>query len=95
VISDVWPEEPLPTEDIEVSRRDRRLQRRMRAKVDRARQEEPNVTCPGCGATGDGLARFYFESPPWTWEHQCGRAGVVVWCDTCERQVDFLLELIN
>jgi hypothetical protein len=86
-------EQELPLEDLRASRADRRLQARERGTVDRTRETEC-VSCPACG-DDSALAWFYFVSPPWTWQHLCGRAGVVAFCDRCERQVRFFLHVMN
>lgn len=51
--------------------------------------------CPECGTPPAFLTWFYFESPPWTWEKLCGRAGWMTLCEWCERQVDFFIEVMN
>jgi hypothetical protein len=38
---------------------------------------------------------FYFESPAWTWENLCGRAGWLVVAKEPPRQVAFFLEIMN
>jgi len=82
-----------PWEDVEASRNDERLQRQhpmteaKRLYLDRAKP------CPQCGCVADGLAWFYFESPPETWEGLCGCEGWITVCDRCHRQVDFFAEL--
>ena len=53
------------------------------------------MACPSCGAPATAHAWFYFESPAWTWDHSCGRAGWMTVCDPCHRQVNFFLELLN
>ena len=53
------------------------------------------MACPDCGAAPAGQAWFYFESPAWTWDHLCGRAGWMTVCDPCHRQVNFFLEILN
>ena len=79
----------LPRGDVEASRADKRLQRgkAVRESVEWVRGEAGEVACPDCGSTE--LAWFAFESPPWTWQHLCGSAGVIAWCDACDRQVGY------
>ena len=52
------------------------------------------MLCPDCGS-GSNLSWFYFVSPSWTWEHLCGRAGVIAYCDEHEREVAFFLDRMN
>jgi len=51
--------------------------------------------CPKCDRPPTELAWVYYSSPPVTWEHLCGRAGWITLCDHCERQVDFILTVMN
>ena len=51
--------------------------------------------CPGCNTPAADLAWIWFESPEWTWERLCGRAGWRTVCDACRRQVDFFLDILN
>ena len=81
-----------PREDLEDSRENHRLQEKMRAKVESVRTRAPDARCPRCDSA---LSWFWFTSPPWTWEHLCGRAGVVGYCDRCDRQVAFSLLFMN
>ena len=45
----IWGEETFPPADLEASRTDRRLQRRMRREVGEAKRAEPHLACPECG----------------------------------------------
>ena len=38
---------------------------------------------------------FYFESPAWTWENLCGRAGWMVVSKEPMREAAFFLEIMN
>ena len=38
---------------------------------------------------------FYFQSPAWTWENLCGRAGWMVVAKEPLREVAFFLEIMN
>ena len=38
---------------------------------------------------------FYFESPAWTWENFCGRAGWMVVSKEPMREAAFFLEIMN
>ena len=60
-----------------------------------ARPVEDACPCPQCGKPGAALTWIYFESPEWTWQHLCGRAGWLTVCDDCRVQVQFFLEFIN
>lgn len=51
--------------------------------------------CPKCGKSFDKMEVFYFESPPKTWEMLCGRAGWIVICIDCKKQIRFELEVMN
>lgn len=48
--------------------------------------------CPECG---EHMITFYYTSPVWTWNSQCGRAGIITICPYCPRQVDFSLTMMN
>lgn len=84
----VWADRGFPHEHLEASRRDARLQTKMRERVERARRASGGVVCPECGDDST-LVWFWFESPPWTWENLCGRAGVVAYCGVHEQQVAY------
>ena len=85
----------FPWEDVDASRQNKALQRRHVKK--RAREDYANQrgSCPSCGASPDQLAWFYFESPAWSWEHLCGRAGWMTVCDRCRRQVNYFEEVMS
>ena len=51
-----------------------------------------NDVCPECGRN---CLRIYFSSPDWTWQQLCGRAGTMVICNHCPKQIDFRLEIMN
>lgn len=83
-----------PWDDVGKARRNQRLQRKHppgEADSYRAKAKP----CPKCGKTSGDLAWFYFESPKWTWQNLCGRAGWMTVCDACHVQVDFFLEIMN
>ena len=48
-------------------------------------------TCPKCDSS---RTQLYFQSPEWTWQNLCGRAGHMVICPICRTQ-DFHLEIMN
>lgn len=56
---------------------------------------EEAEACPQCGTSGQALTWIYFESPRWTWEHLCGRAGWMTVCDDCRLQVQFFLGVLS
>ena len=85
----------LPWEDLEDSRRNRRLQKKHPVAEGKGIYLAQAKPCPGCPTPPDGLSWFYFESPKATWEMLCGRAGWMVVCDRCKRQVDFFEEVIS
>ena len=84
-----------PVRDVLASRDDAALQARHTGEVEEARRSAGTVSCAKCGAAGDALQWFYFESPPVTWQHLAGRAGVIAWCPVDEEQVHFVLLLMN
>ncbi len=88
-----WNDE-LPWEDVEASRRDKRLQRRHPLSKALSHQTTAKP-CPKCGAVPEDLAWFYFESPAETWDWMCGRAGWISVCDPCHLQVEFFIEVMN
>jgi hypothetical protein len=52
-------------------------------------------SCPQCGKSPEKLTWIDFSSPPWTWKHLCGRAGLLSVCRDCHIQVDFICESMN
>ena len=51
-----------------------------------------NNTCPKCGRP---LYAIYQSSPPDTWAHLCGRAGILVYCPFCHADLNFFLTMMN
>jgi len=51
--------------------------------------------CPTCGKTFEEIEIFYFISPEHTWKNLCGRAGWIIVCTDCKKQISFLLEAMN
>ena len=92
---DPLDDDSFPWEDVEASRTNQRLQREHPAAEARQRYAATAKPCPRCQTGADKLTWFYFESPAWTWEHLCGRAGWLTVCDPCHAQVDFFLEVMN
>ncbi|HVM16193.1 MAG TPA: hypothetical protein VM290_01250 [Gaiellaceae bacterium] len=86
----------FPIADLRASRGDRELQREHADEVADVRGAHAgSVACPTCNASGSELSWFYFSSPPWTWQHLCGRAGVIAFCDRDEVQVASFISLMN
>jgi hypothetical protein len=90
----MWNISTFPVEHLEASRRDQRLQARERGRIEETMRANPGLKCPEC-ASDSGLAWFWFESPAWTWEQLCGRAGVVAFCAVHGRQAAFELRVVN
>lgn len=87
------PEASFPLADLQASRVDEVLQE-AHGKAP-ALLRHSGRPCPVCGAPAAELSWFWFESPACTWEMLCGRAGWVSFCDRDQRQVDFVLEMMN
>lgn len=87
--------EEFPWDDIVAALEDRSLQRRYRQRNAKAALATDAVNCPNCDAPPADQTWLFFESPPWTWEHLCGRAGWMTICMPCQRQVNFFLEILN
>lgn len=85
----------FPWEDVQASRANKRLQSRHPVDQKKMTYLPWASACPICHTPADRLAWFYFKSPEWTWELLCGRAGWLVVCDRCRRQVNFFCELMN
>ena len=88
-------DEQYPWEHVDASRHNHRLQQRHKPDEAFIRYEGKARPCPKCGKASRDLAWFYFESPPWTWQNLCGRAGWMIVCDVCHVQVDFFLDVLN
>jgi hypothetical protein len=43
----------------------------------------------------ENVVWFYFESPAWTWDNLCGRAGWMVVAKEPMREVAFFVEIMN
>jgi hypothetical protein len=83
----------FPLEDVIASIKDRALQNRQFAELDvedyRGRLEDKVVLAP------KEYCWVYFQSPPWTWETLCGRAGwMVIDVQICKQKA-FFLEIMN
>jgi len=88
-------EQEYPWEDVEASRRNRRLQKRHRLPDCIQTHFSGTRSCPKCGATPDALTWFYFRSPKETWPMLCGVAGWMAICDRCQVQVNFFSEVMS
>lgn len=87
------PEASFPLDDLQASRADESLQAAHgKAPASLISAGRP---CPVCSAPAAKLSWFWFESPAPTWEMLCGRAGWVSFCDRDQRQVEFVLEMMN
>ena len=49
-----------------------------------------HLPCPICGMPSEKLLWIHFDSPAWTWEKLCGRAGKLSICSDCHSQVEFI-----
>jgi hypothetical protein len=88
-------DQQLPWEDIQASRRNRRLQAKHPVTKGKNYYLAGARSCRKCHTPADSLSWFYFESPKETWPELCGVAGWVVVCDGCRVQVDFFIEVMS
>jgi hypothetical protein len=88
-------ERGLPWDDVEASRRNRRLQKNHRLPEGIGTHFAEARPCPQCQSPANALSWFYFRSPKETWERECGVAGWMAVCDRCRVQVNFFIEAIN
>ena len=79
----------FPRRDLRDCREDVALQARHDALAARLRYEPDSRDCFGCSREPYQLEWIFFRSALWTWEQQCGRAGWIVYCPTCDNQVSF------
>ena len=79
----------FPLEHIIACLRDDKLQSRHRLAEALERYQE-KLTEPV-----ENTVWFYFRSPAWTWEHDCGRGGWMVVAKEPPREIAFLLEVMN
>ncbi len=95
--SEDWEEEDdsFPWEDVDASRENKRLQARHPQEKGKRLYLGRAAPCPDCRTPAERLSWLYFESPDWTWQNLCGRAGWMVVCDRCRRQVNFFCEVMN
>ena len=57
--------------------------------------ESNHSPCPLCGKPSEELKWIYFDSPGWTWQQLCGRAGPMSICPDCGCLVEFVLHVMN
>jgi len=88
-------EDMFPWPDVDASRRSGSLQRRHDPASAQAQYGPRARPCPACHRPASELSWFYFNSPRRTWQQLCGRAGWMVVCDHCHRQVAFFTEVMN
>jgi hypothetical protein len=79
----------FPLEHIIACLRDDRLQGR-HSHAEALKRYKEQLAQPA-----ENVVFFYFESPAWTWENLCGRAGWLVIRKEPSRQVAFFLEIMN
>ena len=48
-----------------------------------------------CKHCGKRIVSLYYKSPAWTWEHLCGRAGLLYICPYCKEDERFDCEIMN
>ena len=77
----------FPLKDVEVC-----LDTEKSAKV---AAETNHRSCPLCGKPSEELKWIYFDSPGWTWQKLCGRAGPMSICPDCGCLVEFICILMN
>jgi hypothetical protein len=88
-------DQEFPWEDVDASRRKRRLQARHPAEEWKTHYLTDAKPCPRCEAPPEALCWFYFESPKETWENLCGTAGWMAVCDRCHVQANYFMEAMS
>ncbi len=79
----------FPWEDVDASRE-------RGVPTDMLRQlRAEGLSCPQCDRPASEMTWIAFESPTWTWEQMCGRAGWLSVCDACRLQIEFRLTTMN
>ena len=58
-------------------------------------QATPIIIDHKCDKCGNNTVVVYFVSPAWTWEKLCGRAGYLIICPHCLRQIEFCCSYMN
>ena len=80
----------FPWDDVDACRLNPELQQRQA--VEYKKHELPTKLCPQCRQP---VEWFWFDSPRWTWEKLCGRAGWLALCNECRLQTAFQMVLMN
>ena len=55
----------------------------------------PIIIDQRCDKCSNNTTIVYFVSPAWTWEKLCGRAGYLIICPHCVRQIEFFCSYMN
>lgn len=89
--------EIFPREDVEACMNDEKLQRGMETESPFLPTPEMETSRLGAIRAGapDRIRWIYFESPPWTWERLCGRAGWLLVDPETLDQFDFSMTIMN
>ena len=58
-------------------------------------QTTPIIINHKCDKCWNNTVIVYFVSPAWTWEKLCGRAGYLIICPHCVRQIEFFCSYMN
>ena len=61
----------------------------------KSQKKNPIIIDHKCDKCGDNTVVVYFVSPAWTWEKLCGRAGYLIICPHCVRQIEFICSYMN
>lgn len=91
-------DEGFPDEDVRASMGNARLQSEHRLDelppdlLKEMNQLRERVLSEGAGPS---TAWIYFESPGWTWENLCGRAGWLLYDPESGEQYEFLIEVMS
>ena len=87
----------FPEEDVRAALADNALQSELSQHLegleDRLRTIEAGLRERGEDISG--ASWMYFSSPDWTWEHLCGRAGLLLFDPSTGRQFAFVMTLMN
>ena len=84
---------PFPWSDVDACDTNLELQARAHASYgQKVSGSDQPTKCPSCG---NALSWIYFESPAWTWQESCGRAGWLAICRACGGEVDFEMTKMN
>jgi hypothetical protein len=93
------PHKPIfPPDDVATSLADATLQKEHRiGNLEPGAQSELEETRQAAIAGGASASTrwIYFSSPPWTWEQLCGREGWLLYDPATERQLEFVMTVMN